>query len=89
MRYTLLELGPDERSTYPECWGAGATSDGREIAAADRLVELIPAVSAMPHDNWWLRGPKGRRVAGSRKEFRALPTVARELAWVTREERGV
>lgn len=75
-RYTLFQTGPDNRSTYPECWGA-ATSPGREIASADKLADLAPLVERIGHDNWWIRGPRGRNVAGSRADFFALPSVRR------------
>lgn len=78
-RYTLLETGPDDECTYPECWGALATSQGRVRAESATLAGLIEDVDAIGHDNWWIRGPGGRSAAQSRREFRALPAVAREL----------
>lgn len=79
-RYTLYQTGPDNRSTYAECWGSGSTSDGRKVAESNTLAGLIDAVSAMDHDNWWIRGPGGKNVAGSRKKFFALPSVAKAMA---------
>lgn len=84
--YVLYETGPDNRSTYAECWGIASTSRGRERAAASRLADLVSAVDDVGHDNFWIRGPGGRNVAGSRREFRALPSVARRLAQLQRTE---
>ncbi len=78
--YTLFQTGPDNRSTYPECWGSTSTSPGRQLAVSSTLAGLIDAVSAIEHDNFWVRGPGGKNVAGSRKDFFALPSVAKCLA---------
>lgn len=87
-RYTLYETGPDNYSTYAECWGSTRTSRGREVASAGRLVDLLDAVDRMKHDNWSLIGPGGRFVTGSRKGYYRLPAVAKELARIAREEKG-
>ena len=79
-RYTLYQTGPDNRSTYAECWGQASTSRGREIASASTLIGLLDAADDMGHDNWWIRGPGGKCVAGSRKDYYALPSVRQELA---------
>ncbi len=78
-RYTLFQTGPDDTSTYAECWGATGNSPGREIASADTLAGLIDAVDSLGHDNFWIRGVRGRNVAGSRRDFRRLSPVQREL----------
>jgi hypothetical protein len=77
-RFTLYQTGPDNRSTYAECWGQ-ATSPGRKVAEASTLLGLLAAVDGIGHDNWWVRGPGGRRIAHDRKSFYALPTVAKHL----------
>jgi hypothetical protein len=79
-RYTLYQTGPDNHSTYAECWGSTSTSPGRKVAESDTLAGLIDAVDSMGHDNWWIRGPGGRNVAGTREEFRNLPSVKKALA---------
>lgn len=86
MRYTLLECGPDNNSTYAECWGSTRTSPGREIASASTLVGLMDAVDALGHDNWSIRGPGGRHVAGSRQDYYRLPSVAKALKSVAKAE---
>ncbi len=74
-RYVLYATGPDNRSTYPECWGAAGRSRGRYITAADTLPDLIPAVNRLGHDNFWIRAANGRCMAGNRKDFYALPAI--------------
>lgn len=74
-RYLLLELGPDDRSTYAECWGAHARSWGREIAAAHVLDDLRAAVDQIGHDNIRVVRRHGhglKSIAGSRSEYHAL-----------------
>jgi hypothetical protein len=34
MRYKLYVQGPDNNSTYAECWGSTATSPGRLVREA-------------------------------------------------------
>lgn len=48
-RYVLLEQGPDDRSTYAECWGSTRTSRGRLVAEASTLVGLLSFVDKMTH----------------------------------------
>jgi hypothetical protein len=72
-RYTL----------YAECWGT-ASSLGREIASSSRLIGLLEVVEKIGHDNFWIRGPGGRYVAGSRREYYKLPSVAKELGRLAR-----
>ncbi len=81
MTYTLYQLGPDDRSTYPECWGSHAASPGHKIAEAKTLAALVDAVSALSHDNWSLRGPGDKSIASSRAEFFDLPRVKNVLKW--------
>ena len=80
MRYTLLQTGPDNASTYGECWGSRPTHGGRPIAAAHTLVGLLDHVDKLDHDNWWIRGPGGRMEACSRKEYYARPVVQKAIA---------
>lgn len=80
MKYTLFQTGPDDSSTYAECWGSNSSSPGRHVASASDLLGLMDAVDGMDHDNWWIRGPGGRNVANTRREYYALPTVAKALA---------
>ena len=55
-RYRLYEMGPDDDSTYPECWGSQARSLGRLIAEADGRRELAARPDARDvmtrHENW-------------------------------------
>lgn len=86
--YILYQTGPNNYSTYAECWGTG-TNRGRMVASAPTLVGLMDAVDQLNHDNWWICGPGGRSIADSRREYYALPSVAKELARIAREEEGV
>jgi hypothetical protein len=56
------------------------------LTAATTLVGLLDAVDDLDHDNWWICGPGARNIAGSRREYYRLPTVARELARVAKTE---
>lgn len=76
-RYTLYQTGPDNSSTYAECWGSTARSRGREVASASTLVGLMKAVNQFGHDNWAIYGPGGRHICGSRRDYYALPSVAK------------
>ena len=58
MRYKLYEQGPDNHSTYQDCWGATATSPGRLLAEGARLDDLAHAVP--DHENWSVRTGPGR-----------------------------
>lgn len=64
MRLKLYKQGPDNCSTYPECWGSTATSPGRLVKEAARLVDLIEAADAMGHSNWVIRDHHRRRWIG-------------------------
>lgn len=85
-RYTLYQTGPDNRSTYAECWGSTRTSRGRVVAESATLVGLMDAVDRFDHDNWWICGPSSRCVASYRREYYALPSVAKELTRLARAE---
>jgi hypothetical protein len=85
-RYALFETGPDNRSTYAECWGCQSTSPGRLVAESETLAGLLAAVDGMGHDNWWIRGPGGRNIASSRREYYARPSVAKGLTRLCRLE---
>jgi hypothetical protein len=86
-RYTLYQTGPDNSSTYAECWGSTRTSRGRVVASASTLVGLMDAVDQFDHDNWSIYGPGARYICGSRRHYYALPSVAKELARIARVER--
>jgi hypothetical protein len=75
MRYRLLQQGPDDRSTYAECWGSTATSDGRLVAEAKRLVDLVEPASKMGHSNWSVHDTH-LRVYVRPEEFWRRPSVA-------------
>ncbi len=75
MRYKLYALGPDNSGTYPECWGSQATSDGRLIAEASRLAELVEAADRLPHENWNVHDTR-RCECLTPEEFWRRPTVA-------------
>ena len=79
MRYTLYQTGPDNNSTYAECWGSTSTSRGREVASSSTLVGLMDAVDKLDHDNWSIYGPGARVICGSRREYYGLPSVAKAL----------
>jgi hypothetical protein len=79
--YTMYQTGPDDRSTYPECWGSTRTSQSRKIASGSSIADLMDTVDAITHDNWWIRGPGGVCVAGSRKEFYTIPRIKNLLKW--------
>lgn len=77
-KYRLYQTGPDNRSTYAECWGANPASKGTLIREAGHLadfLEIILGRNGLGHDNWWIEGPDGGRVASSRREYRELPEV--------------
>jgi len=76
MTYTLYETGPDNRSTYAECWGRERTSPGRVLARGDSVADLLGAVDRLEHDSWWVADAAGKYVAGSRAEYYALPAIA-------------
>lgn len=78
-RYTLHAQGPDNRSTYAECWGADRTSHGREIATATRLAHLIRHADGMGHENWIIRDAH-RRESISPREFWSRACVIAALA---------
>jgi hypothetical protein len=69
--YILYQRGPDNRSTYPECWGSTATSRGRVIATADTLDGLADAVRRLGHDNFCIWNPAGY-VCGGQSEYQSL-----------------
>lgn len=75
MRLRLYKQGPDNRSTYPECWGSTATSPGRLVKEADKLTELIEDADRLGHSNWSVRDHHKRRWL-SPQEFWKEPTVA-------------
>jgi hypothetical protein len=69
--YILYQRGPDNRSTYPECWGSTATSRGRVIATADTLDGLAEAVRRLGHDNFCIWNLAGY-VCGGQSEYQSL-----------------
>jgi hypothetical protein len=69
--YILYQRGPDNRSTYPECWGSTATSRGRVIATADTLDGLAEAVQRLGHDNFSIWNLAGY-VCGGKDEYQSL-----------------
>lgn len=81
MAYELFETGPDNRSTYADCWGSQRTSPGRLLGKEKQLSALVELVNGLSHDNWWIRGPGGRCVASGRKEFFDLPAVKNVMKW--------
>jgi hypothetical protein len=77
MRYKLYQTGPDNHSTYAECWGSGAKSNGRLVAEADTLAGLIRATD-MGHSNWTIRDTH-RREWISPSEFRLRKCVCKAI----------
>jgi len=75
--FRLYEQGPDNFSTYAECFGRDG-GPGRLIATGERLVDLIDTVQSMAHDNLAVYGPGGRCEAMGSRAFFARPTVAAE-----------
>lgn len=57
MKFQLYKQGPDNRSTYPECFGNGS-SDGRLVAEADTLAGLLDAANGLGHSNWSVKAGK-------------------------------
>lgn len=70
--YILYQTGPNNTSTYAECWGSTRTSRGRKVASAPTLVGLSPAVDKFDHDNWSIYGPGDRFVCGRRRDYYSL-----------------
>jgi hypothetical protein len=79
MRYKLYVQGPDNNSTYAECWGSTATSPGRLVREASRLADLIEAADGLGHSNWSVRDGH-RREWMSPEEFWARKAVAKATA---------
>jgi hypothetical protein len=84
-RYTLYQRG-DKDGTYAECFGRNADR-GREIATASTIVGLMDEIDKMNHDEWTIYGLGSRVIVGRRKEYYAIPSVARKLAQILREEK--
>jgi len=84
--YTLYETGPDNLSTYYECWGSTRTSLGRVLASSPKLIGLLDVVDRLQHDNWSIYGPGGRFICGGRRSYYALPSVKKELSRIVRAE---
>jgi hypothetical protein len=84
MRYQLLAQGPDNRSTYAECWGSTATSDGRLVTAAARLADLVETADGMGHTNWLIRDSHRRQWIPP-EEFWRRPAVAAVRVTATAE----
>lgn len=54
-RFTVLTQGPDNNSTYAECWGAAATSRGQHYADVPSLRALVEAIHDLGHANYTVR----------------------------------
>ena len=86
-RYTLYLCGTDNLNTYAECWGSMRKSRGRELATGNKLIDLLPFVDKLNHDNWSIYGPGGRIICSWRREYYALPSVKKYLARIVRAEK--
>lgn len=53
--FTIFTQGPDNNSTYAECWGANSPSKGRHIADCDTVDEVIEAIHDLGHTNYTVR----------------------------------
>jgi hypothetical protein len=84
-RYTLYCQGPDDSSTYSQCWGPNPRSRGVEHATADRLADLIAAADAMNHSSWTVRDSHAR-VTMQPHEFWARKAVQRAIAVARRDD---
>jgi hypothetical protein len=83
MRYTLYLCGPDNHSTYSECWGANASSLGRELAESGSLARLVSAAGAIRHENWLIRDHhRGNTISPG--EFWKRPVVISALVGIHR-----
>jgi hypothetical protein len=87
-RYTLYLRGTDNLNTFAECWGSMPRSRGRELASGNKLIDMLPYVDKLNHDNWAIYGPGDRVVCGWRKEYYALPSVKKYLARIIRQEQN-
>jgi len=70
--YTLYQCGPDNRSTYAECFGCNS-GRGRERASG-RTDEIASVIQEANHQNFTVRRHPTRGVRGcemSVSEFRA------------------
>lgn len=57
--FRLLAQGPDDNSTYSECFGSTATSDGRLIGSFHYLKTAIEQAMKIGHNNFVImRGKK-------------------------------
>jgi hypothetical protein len=54
MRYKLYATGPDNHSTFADCFGPNG-GPGRLIAEAAKLAYLVPAADSIGHRNWHIR----------------------------------
>ena len=75
--FILFARGPDNTSTYAECFGADG-GDGRRVAESETLGGLEQHVDDIGHDNFWVSGPRRTFVAGSRNDFYAAVDKQKE-----------
>jgi hypothetical protein len=54
-RFTVLVQGPDNNSTYSECWGSNSSSRGRHLADCASLSALIETIHDLAHTNYTVR----------------------------------
>jgi len=66
MRYKLYATGPDNHSTYADCFGPQG-GPGRLIAEASKLAYLIPSADGMGHRNWHIRDAHRREWISSER----------------------
>lgn len=79
--YTLYTQGPDNRSTYAECWGSTASSPGREVCTGT-ADEVENALHVLGHRNVVIRQHARRGMAArwlDDRAFRAVATKRGEL----------
>jgi len=60
-RYRILEQGPDNNSTYAECWGGNPASDGSFVADCDTFDEVREVIHELGHQNYTIRDRRQHR----------------------------
>ena len=77
MRYQLLKQGPDNLSTYAECFGPRPASRGRLVAEGGRLSDLIEAADEESHHSNWCVYDSHRDEEMTPSEYFARPAIAK------------
>lgn len=55
-RFTIIEQGPDDYSTYAECWGSPANRKrGKLVADCDNFDDVVEVIHDLGHTNYTIR----------------------------------